>query len=136
MARHSKAIRGHAPRMRLYGSESEMMAWVRSALSSRTRRIAGHAKLYLGKEEEAVIWLRRSIEANRNYPASRFYLAAALAHLGRLPEARSEAEAGLALNPVFSISRVRAITMSDHPTFLAGREHIYDGLRKAGPPDQ
>lgn len=113
-----------------------MMAWVRPALSSRTRRIAGHAKLYLGKEEEAVIWLRRSIEANRNYPASRFYLAAALAHLGRLPEARSEAEAGLALNPVFSISRVRAITMSDHPTFLAGREHIYDGLRKAGPPDQ
>jgi tetratricopeptide (TPR) repeat protein len=96
--------------MRLYGSESEMMAWVRSALSSQTLRIAGHAKLHLGKEEEAVTWLRRSIEANRNYPASRFYLAAALAHLGRLPEARSEAEAGLALNPVFSISRVRAIT--------------------------
>jgi hypothetical protein len=43
---------------------------------------------------------------------------------------------GLALNPVFSISRVRAIITSDHPTFLAGREHIYDGLRKAGAPDQ
>ena len=110
------------------------MAWVRSALSSQTRRIAGHAKLHLGKEEE--VWLRRSIEANRNYPASRFYLAAAFAHLGRLPEPRSEAEAGLALKPVFSISRVRAITTSDHPTFLAGREHIYDGLRKAGAPDQ
>jgi hypothetical protein len=75
-------------------------------------------------------------EANRNYPTSRFYLAAALAHLGRLPEVRSEAEAGLALNPIFTISRVRAITTSDHPTFLAGREHIYDGLRKAGAPDQ
>ena len=76
MARHSKSSSAHAPHMRLYGSESEMMAWVRSALSSQTRRIASHVS-YLGKEEE--VWLRRSIEANRNYPASRFYLAAASA---------------------------------------------------------
>ena len=53
---------------------------------------AGLAKFRLGREEEAVAWLRRSVEANRNYPSSRFILAAALARLGRLPEARSEVE--------------------------------------------
>ena len=44
---------------------------------------AGWAKLYLGEEEEALAWLRRSIETNRNLPLSRFFLAAALARLGR-----------------------------------------------------
>ena len=69
---------------------------------------AGMAKLYLGKEEEAVDWLRRSIETNRNSPMSHFLLAAVLARLGRLPEARAEARVGLAINPTFTISRFRA----------------------------
>jgi hypothetical protein len=128
MARDSKSISGHAPRLRLYGSESEMMAWVRSALSSQTRRIAGHAKLHLGKEEEAVIWLRSSIEANRNYPASRFDLGG---YLKRGQKQRRD----LRSTPS-SASRVRAIKTRDHTTFLAGREHIYDGPRRAGAPDQ
>ena len=42
----------------------------------------GFAKLQLGADAEAVAWLRRSIEANRNYPIAHFDLAAALALLG------------------------------------------------------
>jgi TolB-like protein/class 3 adenylate cyclase len=94
--------------------------------------IAGRAKLYLGKDEEAMAWLRRSIETNRNYPISHFFLAAALARLGRLPEARSEAQTGLRINPTFTISRFRASAPTDNPTAVAGRERIIDGLRKAG----
>ena len=45
---------------------------------------AGFAKLQLGADAEAVAWLRRRIEANRNYPRAHFHLAAALALLGRL----------------------------------------------------
>jgi hypothetical protein len=30
--------------------------------------IAAFAKLYLGRDEEAVTWFRRAIETNRNYP--------------------------------------------------------------------
>ena len=41
---------------------------------------AGLATFQLGREEEALVWLRRSIEADRNYPSSRFILGAALAH--------------------------------------------------------
>jgi len=65
-------------------------------------------------------------------------LAAALAQLGRLDEARSAVKAGLALNPTYAISRARAArtTRSDNPTYLAQLEHILDGLRKAGVPEQ
>jgi tetratricopeptide (TPR) repeat protein len=50
--------------------------------------IAGTAKNYLGSWEQAVAWCRRTIEANRNHPDAYFHLAAALAQLGRLDEAR------------------------------------------------
>ncbi|HZZ21126.1 MAG TPA: hypothetical protein VFE60_00390 [Roseiarcus sp.] len=39
----------------------------------------GTAKIYLGSHEEAIVWLRRSIEANRNNPLSHVFLAAASA---------------------------------------------------------
>ena len=96
------------------------------------------AKLHLGSWEEAVAWYRRSIEANRNYPFSFSQLAAALANLGRLDEARSAVKACLALNPTYSISRSRAVrtAMSDDPTYLAQLEPILEGLRKAGVPEQ
>ena len=65
-------------------------------------------------------------------------MAAALAQLGRLDEARSAVKAGLALNPSFSISRVRATwtARSDDPTYLAQLEPILEGMRKAGVPEQ
>ncbi len=98
----------------------------------------GLAKLHLGSYEQAVAWFRRAIEANRNVPPAYFWLAAALTQLGRLDEARSALKAGLALNPAFSISRARAAwtAMSDDPTYLAQLEPIFDGLRKAGVPEQ
>jgi tetratricopeptide (TPR) repeat protein len=88
------------------------------------------------KGEEAVAWLRRSIETKRNYPMSHFFLAAALAHLGRLPEARSEARAGLAINPTFTISHYRAGASSDDLNAVAGLDRVTDCLRKAGVPEE
>ena len=65
-----------------------------------------------------------------------FYLAAALARLGRLHEAREAARAGLELNPSFTIARLRSLAFSDHPVYLAGRERVYEGLRIAGLPEE
>jgi len=45
---------------------------------------------------------------------------------------RSATQAGVALNPTFTISRARASASSDNPTYLAQRERLFDGLRKAG----
>jgi TolB-like protein/class 3 adenylate cyclase len=100
--------------------------------------IAGMTKNYLGSYEQAVAWCRRTIEANRNYPIAYFHLAAALAQLGRLDEAHSAVKAGLALNPAFTVSRARALwtALSDEPTYPAQLEPIFEGLRKAGLPEE
>ena len=97
--------------------------------------IAGLAKLHLGGHEQAVGWFRRAIEANRNYPIPYFLSAAGLAQLGRLDDAHSAVNAGLTLNPTFAVSRFRAAVGSDNATFLAQRERLYEGMRKAGVPE-
>jgi TolB-like protein/class 3 adenylate cyclase len=100
--------------------------------------VAGIANNHLGSYEQAVAWCRRAIEANRNYPEAYFHLAVALAQLDRPVEAYSAVNAGLALNPTFVLSRARANwrAMSDHPTHLAQLEGVFEGLRKAGMPEQ
>jgi TolB-like protein/class 3 adenylate cyclase len=95
---------------------------------------AGLAKLHLGADAEAVPWLRRCLEANRNYPIAHFLLAAALALLGSLEEARDAVRAGLALHPIFTLRRTRG-RMSDDPTFRAGSKRIREGMRMAGVPE-
>jgi TolB-like protein/class 3 adenylate cyclase/Tfp pilus assembly protein PilF len=94
----------------------------------------GFAKLQLGADAEAITWLRRSIEANRNSPAH-FYLAAALALVGELDEARAAAQAALALYPNATIRRLQGNPSSDNPTYLAGRGRRFDGMRMAGVPE-
>jgi tetratricopeptide (TPR) repeat protein len=98
---------------------------------------AGMSKNVPGSYEQAVAWFRRSIEANPNFPHAFFHLASALAHLGRLDEARSAVKAGLVLNPTFTLSRDRAVwaSVSDHATFLAQLELCIEGMRKAGTPE-
>jgi TolB-like protein/Flp pilus assembly protein TadD len=107
----------------------------RDTSAFRWIQFVGFAKLQLGVDAEAVAWFRRSIEANRNNPMTHFALAAALALLGARDEARSSAQAGLALDPGFTLRRYRANTPSDNPTFLVGRERIYQGMRLAGIPE-
>ena len=82
-------------------------------------------------------WFRRSIEANRNYSTAHFHLAAALALLGALAGGtlghagvvwRSIQLSSPQLQPLFRSS-------SDNPTYLAGRERVYEGMRIAGVPE-
>jgi TolB-like protein/class 3 adenylate cyclase len=95
----------------------------------------GLAKTVLAQPEEAISWLRRSVEANRNFPLCHFVLAANLAHLGQMREAAAEVGAGLSLDPQFTISNFASTEWSDNPVYLAGRAHIVDGMRKAGTPE-
>ena len=98
----------------------------------------GSAKLHLGSCEQAVAWFQRAIEANRNNSSAYLNLASALAQLGRLDEAHSAVKAGLALNGTYTVSRRRAswTARSHDPTYLAQLEPIFDGMRKAGVPEQ
>jgi tetratricopeptide (TPR) repeat protein len=97
---------------------------------------SGIAKVFLGRYEEAVPRLRQSIEISGNFSAVYFYLAVALAELGRLDEARVAVQNGLALDPSFTILRYRNSTPSDNPTFLRARERNYVAMRKAGVPEE
>ncbi len=118
-----------AEALRLSPRDTFAYAWMHNA---------GFAKNHLGSWEEAAVCLRRSIEANRNFPRAYFSLAAALAQLGRVDEAHSAVKAGLALNPTYSLSRERALrtAMSDDPTYLGQIDPIFEGMRKAGVPEQ
>jgi TolB-like protein/class 3 adenylate cyclase len=98
--------------------------------------IAGDAKLFLGQDGEAIARFRRAIELNRNNPYAFFLLAAALANLDRLDEARSAVQAGLALNPNFTVRRYRDGAASGNATFLELRERVIASLRKAGVPEE
>jgi hypothetical protein len=52
--------------------------------------------------------------------------------------AAEDARAGLALNPIFALSRVRTAwtARSDDPTYLAQLELVFEGMRKAGVPEK
>jgi TolB-like protein/class 3 adenylate cyclase len=93
------------------------------------------AKLQLNADAEAVIWLRRSIEANPNWPLSHFFLAAALTLIGSPDEARAAAHAGLALDPSFTLRRLRSLAATNNPVVLATGMRIAGGMRMAGVPD-
>jgi TolB-like protein/Flp pilus assembly protein TadD len=95
----------------------------------------GLAKAQLGVDAEAVSWMRRGLDANRNYSMAHFHLGAALARLGELEQARTAVQAGLALDPRFTIRRFRANAPSDNPIYLAGRERLAEGMRLAGVPE-
>jgi len=109
----------------------------RDTLAPRWMVWVGLAKAQLGADAEAVIWMRRGLDANRNYSVAYFAIAAVLARLGELDEARATVQVGLALDPTFTIRRFRDATnpRSDNPTFLAWRDRAIEGMRMAGVPE-
>jgi tetratricopeptide (TPR) repeat protein len=127
----------------LLGRPAETAAHVQEALrvSPRDEGIhrwlcfVGLAKLHLGADAEATEWLRRSLKANPNYPLAHFICAAALALLGRMDEALVASREGLALDPTFTIRRLKNVWLSDDPTFRVGSKRFVKGLRLAGVPE-
>jgi len=120
----------------ILGRGAETEAHVNEALRLSPRDTAAHrwmvyvgiAKALLGADAEAVIWISRGIDLNRNYSHAHFFLAAALARLGKLDEARAAVNAGLTLDPSFTIHRCRGVigTWGERPV---------EGMRLAGVPE-
>jgi tetratricopeptide (TPR) repeat protein len=98
--------------------------------------IAGYGKLRPGTYDEAAARFRRAIDINPNSHFAHFFLAACLAQLGRLEEARAAARAALALAPAFTLARFRAMAPSDNPVFLAEHQRCCEGMRLAGVPER
>jgi adenylate cyclase len=88
------------------------------------------AHLLLEEFEEAVSWGRRALDNNPNYTPSHRALAAALAHLGRVEEARAVGTRLLALVPDFTPFNEKRLFRKSGKLPL-----ILEGLRLAGLPE-
>jgi len=121
--------------MVLSGRSSEAIADIEKALRLNPHPpgwyywYLGQAQYLHGEYERAIRSLRRE-ETYRTL--SRRTLAASLAQLGRLDEARREAELFMANNPHFTIGHwVESVPFRDE----AAGQHFVEGYRKAGLPE-
>lgn len=96
------------------------------------------ACIMLQQDDRAVACLRQAVANNPRFPAAVAYLTAALALTGQEAEARETLKQYLSLRgtKARTIAPWRAMAYSDNPVYLAFRERIHEGLRKAGLPEQ
>ena len=81
---------------------------------------------------EAIKWLQIAANQNSKSPAVFFNLASALAHAGRIDEARKAMAHQIALRPTYSVARARERTMFKIASDLA---YMIEGARMAGLPE-
>jgi tetratricopeptide (TPR) repeat protein len=119
----------------LSGRPADAIAHIQTALHLNPRPpgwyywFLGSAQ-YLDRQYDRAIETLRKEETYRTL--SRRTLAASLAQLGRLEEARQEAELFMTGNPHFTIRH----WAESHPfRDEAARQHLIDGFRKAGLPE-
>ena len=99
----------------------------------------GQALLLLGRDDEATRSLRAAIEVNPNYTSTYAVLAAAYALRGRDDEARTALAQYRRTNPDVTVSTFRSLSpvplRLTSAAYLKQREHLKEGLRKAGMPE-
>jgi len=119
----------------LSGRPADALEQIHKALRLNPHPASGYYWLlgqaqYAARQYEAAVETLRKEQTYRT--GSRRFLAASLAQLGRLDEARREAEFFMISNPHFTISHwVLTQPFRDE----AMREHFVDGFRKAGLPE-
>jgi adenylate cyclase len=100
----------------------------------------GHALILLGRDHEAIRFLRMALEANPSALSSHAFLAAAYALLSRLDEAREELAKYNRLRPgetMASFRRVSPVPLElTSPRYQLLFERLSEGLRSAGMPEQ
>jgi len=94
--------------------------------------VLAYAHHMLAQYEQALSPLRDFVAQAPTWWAGHSLLAATLARIGDLDEARAEAAETLRLAPKFSISRFRPLFGLKYPR---EEKHLFDGLRSAGLPE-
>jgi len=95
--------------------------------------VLGLARYMLKQYSEALPQLRECTSRAPNLRSGRVWLAANLAQLGRLDEARAEAAEVLRIEPKYTIDGTERRLFLHKPEHA---EHLFDGLRKAGLPER
>ena len=89
------------------------------------------AHFLAGRFEDAVKWGQRAVAEEPGRASPRRFVAAALAHLGRIEEARAQIPRVLRSQPTSSLARSSQVSFQ--PAWA--REIYVDGLRRAGLPE-
>jgi adenylate cyclase len=99
----------------------------------------GWAFFMKGEYDQAIEWLRRSVAiAPHNFTL--LLLSSSLALTGHHAEGQETMKRYLAFDSVKSTTiaqlRVQQLSLADNPDWVAYNERLFDGLRKAGMPEQ
>ena len=97
---------------------------------------AGSASMLLGRNEDAVHWLHRSIAITPASGRTHLLLAAAYQKLGRTQEAKAALAEALELRPGTTVLNFVLPTRNASPRFLAGSEDINRALVELGLPER
>jgi adenylate cyclase len=100
--------------------------------------IEGVGQAMLRRDDRAIACLRQAVANNPQFPTPLANLAALLALSGQEAEARETMKRYLALRGtrIRTVAQWRATAYSDDPVYLAFRERIMEGQRKAGMPEE
>jgi DNA-binding winged helix-turn-helix (wHTH) protein/tetratricopeptide (TPR) repeat protein len=95
---------------------------------------AGWANMTMGRAEDAVPWLLKSIAITSASGRTHMLLAAAYQQLGRSDEARAAMEKGLELRPGSTMRNVPPVGKHSSPVYLEASERIMRSMVAAGLP--
>lgn len=97
----------------------------------------GWAEFLRANDAQAVDMLRKSLALNPGYSPAHQFLTAAYAMQSHIGAAREALAAYLRTNPtVNTITLLRENAQSTHPVYMAQRERLYEGMRRAGLPEK
>jgi DNA-binding winged helix-turn-helix (wHTH) protein/TolB-like protein len=102
----------------------------------KVHSIAAGTLIALRRYDEAIDRAKRLAAVNPQSIQPYVYLAAAHAHRGELAAAREAAAELLHRQPGYMIGGGAPYRGSMAPAYLAGMQHLYDGLRLAGAPER
>ena len=103
---------------------------------SRAYVLAAEAALMRGEDDRAYEFARKAVSARPSEAVPHVLMAAIDALAGRKELAATEMAAFRELWPEATVAHFDDYYPSNNPTFLAQRQRLYDGLRKAGLPAQ
>lgn len=97
----------------------------------------GWVEFLRANDAQAIELLRKSLALNPTYGPVHQFLTAAYAMQDRIAEAHTALAAYLRTGPaVNTMALLRANAQSSHPIYLAQRERLYEGMRRAGLPER
>jgi Flp pilus assembly protein TadD len=96
---------------------------------------AGWANLLMGRAEDAVPWLQKSIAITSASGRTHMLLAAAYQQLGRTDEARAAMEKGRELRPGSTVRNVPTPKQNSSPVYLEAADRIMRSMAATGLPE-